>query len=112
MDGQKTIGALALRRIGEMLRWEYVVHTRLPFRLSSLVGDITRITKEDNYREKAAEALRLAENAPSSSDRARLLKLAEGWVDLADKAHADARRLRRPTILHPLVQKKLGDLPD
>ena len=75
--------------------------------------DLARTTKEDDYRHKAAQALHLAQGAPSSLDRTRLLKLAEGWVELADKAHEDIERPRRPTILHPLVRKKLGgDLPD
>jgi hypothetical protein len=68
--------------------------------------------REDDYREKAAEALRLAQHKRFSSDKTRLVKLAEGWVELAGKAHEDTQRPRRPTILHPLVQKKLGDLPD
>jgi hypothetical protein len=111
MDADKTIGPFALRRIGEALRVRYSIHMRLPFQLYSLVEQLKRTTKEDDYLEKAAETMRLAQHA-SSSDRIRLVKLAEGWVGLADKAHEDMRRPRRPTILHPLVQKKMGRLPD
>jgi hypothetical protein len=112
MDGDKAVGALALRRIGDALQRDYGIQTRLPSRLNSLVGHFASITREEDYRDRAAEALRLAQHVPSSSDKGRLLKLAEGWVELADKAHDDIRRPRRPTILHSLVQKKLGDLPN
>jgi hypothetical protein len=112
MDADETIGPLALRRIGEALRGRYVIQTRPPFRLYSLVKQLARITKEDDYLDNAAETMRLAQHAPSFSDKTRLVKLAEGWVELADKAHEDTLRPRRPTILHPLVQEKLGDLPD
>jgi hypothetical protein len=112
MDGDNTIGLLALRRIGQALRARYSIRTRLPFRLYRLIAQLARITKEDDYREKAAEALRLAQHKRLSSEKTRLVKLAEGWVELAGKTHEDTQRPRRPTILHPLVQKKLGDLPD
>lgn len=112
MDGDRTVGALALRRIGDALQRSCVIQSKLPFRLNSLVVQLARITREDDYRDKAAEALRLAQHASSSSDKGRLLKLAEGWVELAEKARDDTRRPRPPTILHSLVQKKLGELPD
>jgi hypothetical protein len=68
------------------------------------------MSKEDDYLHSATETVRLAQHASSSSDRSRLLKLAEGWVDLAEKAHNSDRR-REPVILHPLVEKKM-QLPD
>jgi hypothetical protein len=49
------------------------------------------MSKEDDYRRNAADAVELANRAASSSDKSRLLALAEGWLDLADRAH---RRLR------------------
>ena len=112
MNGDKTIGLLALQRIGEALRAGYSVRTRMPFRLYRLIAQLARKTREDDYREKAAEALRLAQHSSSSSDRTHLVRLAGGWVELADKAHEDNQRPRRPLILHPLVQKKLGELPE
>jgi hypothetical protein len=33
-------------------------------------------------------------------------------VELAEKAHKNKSRPRQPTILHPLVEKKMGRLPD
>jgi hypothetical protein len=112
MDGDKTIGPLALQRLGEAFRRRYGIQTRLPFRLYSLVAQLARITKKDDYLDNAAATMRLAQHAPSYSEKTRLVSLAEGWVELADKANEDSRRPRRPTILHPLVQKQLGSLPD
>jgi hypothetical protein len=112
MGGDKTIDPVALLRIGEALRLRYGIQPRLPFRLYILVERLTRLTKEDDYLQNAAESVRLAQHASYPSDKTRLVKLAEGWVSLADKAHEDAQRPRRPTILHPLVQKKMGVLPD
>jgi hypothetical protein len=72
MDGDETIGLLALRHIGEALRGRYGIQTRLPFRLCSLVAQLRRITKEDDYLDNAAETMRLAQHAPSSSDKTAL----------------------------------------
>jgi hypothetical protein len=112
MDGDKTIGPLALQQLGEALQGGFGIQNRLPFRLYSLVEQLVRMTKEADYLDNAADAVRLAQHAYSSSDKTRLLELAEAWVDLAEKAHENTRRPRRPIILHPLVQKKLGGLPD
>jgi hypothetical protein len=65
------------------------------------------MNKADDYRRNAADTMQLAQRASSSEDKGRLLKLAEAWLDLADRAHATAKRSRRPSILHPLVRKKL-----
>jgi hypothetical protein len=70
-----------------------------------IVGSI--MNKADDYRRNAADTMQLAQRASSSEDKGRLLKLAEAWLDLADRASGTAKRLRRPTILHPLVRKKL-----
>jgi hypothetical protein len=56
--------------------------------------------------------MRLAERAHSPAGKTRLVTLAEGWVELAEKAHEDNRRTQQPTILHPLVARKLGKLAD
>ena len=49
MDGNKTIGPLALRRIGEALRRMCGISRKLPFRLHELVGLPRRATKQDDY---------------------------------------------------------------
>ena len=70
------------------------------------------MTKEENYRRNAADSVQLAQRAGSTADKGRLLKLAEAWLDLADRAHSAPKRLRAPTILHPLIQKKMERYPD
>jgi hypothetical protein len=112
MDEDKTIGPLGLRRIGEALRRMCGVPRKLPFRLCDLIAQLRRATKRDDYRDNAAELMRLAENAKSPEEKGHLVMLAEGWVELADKTEKDSRRPRQPTILHPLVQRKLGKFPD
>ena len=42
------------------------------------------MTKQEEYVENAVESLELAERLASSSDRRRMLKLAEAWVELAN----------------------------
>jgi hypothetical protein len=112
MDGPKTIGPLALRRIGQAFRRMCGIPRKLPFRLYDLVVQLRRVTKEDDYRDNAGELMRLAERAQSPAEKTRLVTLAEGWVELAEKAHKDSRRPRQPPILHPLVERKMGKLPD
>jgi hypothetical protein len=85
---------------------------RLPFRLYDLVAQLRRATKGVDYRHNAVELMRLAERAQSPAEKTRLVTLAEGWVELAEKAHEDNRRTRQPTILHPLVERKMGKLPE
>jgi hypothetical protein len=64
------------------------------------------MNKADDYRRNAADTMQLAQRASSGEDKGRLLKLAEAWLDLADRARGAAKRLRRPSVLHPLVRKK------
>jgi PAS fold len=85
---------------------------KLPSRLYDLVAQLRRATKGGDYRHNAVELMRLAERAHSPAEKTRLVTLAEGWVELAEKAHEDNRRTQQPTILHPLVARKLGKLPD
>jgi hypothetical protein len=112
MNGGKTVGPLALQRIGEALRSLCRIPTRMPFRLHSLVAQLKRMTKEGDYLHNAVEMMRLAEQAESPTEKARLVTLAEGWIELAERAHEDNERPRRPTLLHPLVEEKMGKLPD
>jgi hypothetical protein len=55
------------------------------------------MTLEDGYRENAARTLERAKRASSTRDKRRLLRLAEKWLDLADRADFLARRFG-PTI--------------
>jgi hypothetical protein len=70
------------------------------------------MNKEDDYRRNAVDTMQLAQGASSNEDKGRLLKLAEAWLDLADRARRTAKRLRRPSDIHPLVQKKLDQYLD
>ena len=65
------------------------------------------MTKETDYRKNAAETIQLAQNATSTADKGRLLKLAEAWLDLADRARHMTRRVRGAGEVHPLVQEQL-----
>jgi hypothetical protein len=70
------------------------------------------MTKQDDYRRNAADSIGLANRASSTADKARLLGLAEAWLDLAQRAHKAASTGRQPAILHPLLQRKLHQYPD
>jgi hypothetical protein len=83
MNGGKTIGPLALRRIGETLRRLCGVPRQLPTRLSMLVAQLRRSTKEDDYRHNAAELMRMADKGASPAEGARLITLA--WAATNEK---------------------------
>jgi hypothetical protein len=64
------------------------------------------MTKEEDYRKNASDTLLLVQRVSSNEDKRRLLKLAEGWLDLAERAASAVRRLRKPTVVHPLLRDK------
>lgn len=73
------------------------------------------MTKEDDYRKNAAESFDLAKRSVTSADKRRLLRLAESWLDLADRAARLTERFgpkRRPLFGpdHPLVGQALDHL--
>jgi hypothetical protein len=73
------------------------------------------MTKEDDYRRNAAETFDLAHRAGTSADKGRLLRLAENWLDLADRAARLTKRFgpkRHPEFgpEHPLVRKAFDHL--
>jgi hypothetical protein len=53
------------------------------------------MTKPAKYREHAAEAVKLAAAANDPADKALLLKIAQGWVDLAERAKAGTVWIRK-----------------
>jgi hypothetical protein len=53
------------------------------------------MTKPAKYREHAAEAVKLAAAATDPADKALLLKIAQGWVDLAERAKAGTVWIRK-----------------
>ena len=47
----------------------------------------------EDYRDYAAECLRLAQHAADAADKARLIQMAQAWQELADKrAHDPTQR--------------------
>ncbi len=70
------------------------------------------MAKENEYRKNAAETMHLVQRVSSTEDKSRLLKLAEAWLDLADRARKIGHRVTRPSDLHPLVRDKLDRYVD
>lgn len=66
------------------------------------------MSKTEEYLDNAAETVELANRASSSVDKGRLLRLAEKWLDLAERASQLVRRSKPPVGEHPLVTKVLG----
>src|SRR5437764_12818497 len=59
------------------------------------------MNSEIAYRMKAARFVKLADNAASMDERTHLLKLAEGWAELADVARDE---MRATIQRHPLLK--------
>jgi len=70
------------------------------------------MTKEDDYRRNAAESVLLAQRAATTGDKGRLLKLAEAWLDLADRTRRVTCTIRKPRYVHPLIREKLAPYLD
>jgi hypothetical protein len=66
------------------------------------------MSKADEYLDNAAETVDLANKASSSADKGRLLRLAEKWLALAERAHHLRKRQRHATVEHPLVTRALS----
>jgi hypothetical protein len=47
---------------------------------------------QDNYRQYAAELVKLAQRATTSRDKSWLLLVAQAWLDLADQADKRSKR--------------------
>jgi hypothetical protein len=61
---------------------------------------------EDNYRHNADELVQLANKASKIADKRTLLRLAEQWLDLADRARDIAKRHAQHN--RPLVARTVG----
>ncbi len=66
------------------------------------------MSEEDEYRQFAASCLELAKSNPRSDEKARLLAMAEGWLNLAHRAKSPAKRYARWLTEHPLIRKTFG----
>lgn len=62
---------------------------------------------EDEYRRYAADLLALAGKQSSRADKSHLLRVAEAWLDLADRTAGRMKKLSA-TVDHPLVEQALG----
>jgi hypothetical protein len=52
--------------------------------------------KQEEYRDHAMTALKMAQRQPEAAEKSRLLAMAEAWLDLADRAaRSPLERLRR-----------------
>jgi hypothetical protein len=98
-----TLSPFELRSLGEMLRDQYHLPGTLPSHLYGLVMKLDRrdgderelpAWKESDYRLRAVETMRLAEHASSSFVKARLVDLAEAWIELAERVHKAKRWFR------------------
>src|SRR6266436_309135 len=65
-------------------------------------GELNPMSKQDEYRDSAAQAFDLAARASSAGDKSHLLDLVERWLDLADRSRHQATH---PLKEHPLVKR-------
>ena len=66
------------------------------------------IRKEFECRRNGVLSLELAHRAANFADEARMLKLAQDWLDLANLIHRQSVQGVRKLGEHPLVRAKLG----
>jgi hypothetical protein len=66
------------------------------------------MSKVQDYRLTAAEIVDRARRATTAVDKRRLLRLAERWLDLAERSERVATQPQRQIGEHPLVRKALG----
>jgi hypothetical protein len=67
---------------------------------------INPMSKQDEYRRAAKASLELAETAGNQTEKMRMLRMAEAWCNLAERA---ARLPQAVSISdHPLVSQVLG----
>ena len=69
------------------------------------------MSSEAEYRRNAARTIAMASRAGASHDKGRLVRLAENWLDLADRTRRNMRAPRSKVQEHPLVRLALGRDP-
>jgi hypothetical protein len=69
---------------------------------------IKDLNKEEEYRRKAAESMRLAARMADPGERRLLLALADRWLHLADWRARLLRKKGARVPEHPLVRNRLG----
>ena len=70
-------------------------------------GDVSAMTKEDEYRACAAACVDLANRAANDDDKKHDLAMAEAWLSLADRVQRGVQQ-PEPNLWHPALQAKLG----
>jgi hypothetical protein len=67
------------------------------------------------YRRMAAQCQELAERMSLNQDRARLMRMAQRWLDLAEtaeKKNPSLTPISNPPVVHQQVQQQQGHLKD
>jgi hypothetical protein len=54
------------------------------------------MSSPDEYRRFAAECIELAKQATDPNDKARLMQMAQAWLDLADKRTLGKTQTNKP----------------
>jgi hypothetical protein len=70
------------------------------------------MTKEADFRQNAADTMKLAQSVSSTADKGRLLKLAGAWLHLADRSRLVATGVQKSDQLHPLMKDTFEPHPD
>ena len=71
------------------------------------VGDVSDMTKEDEYRAYAAVYVDLANKATNDDDKKHLLAIAEAWLGLAGRVQRSVLEANSDS-LHPGLRAKFG----
>ena len=74
-----------------------------------MIRGIGQVSKTDEYAANALASLKLAEQVSNAIAKHRLLKLAEAWLDLADRARNRRSEHNSRLPEHPLINTKLGE---
>ena len=107
MNGDKTVGPLALQRIGEALRSLCRTPTRVPFRLCSLVAQLKRITREGDYLTTPWRRCAWRNTRVAPTERWRLVMLAkDGSNSLKGPGGQQATSTAYPSASS--VEEKMG----
>ena len=67
----------------------------LPQMRGRVSNDGNAMSRQDNYRKRAAETVDLAHRVTIPADKAHLVALAKRWLDLADSVAKRAKRQAR-----------------
>jgi len=69
------------------------------------------MSKCDDYKRFAASSLELAHKTENPTDKARMLGMAEAWLDLADRLSRLLNRRTRTAREDPAIRATFGGKP-